>query len=100
MFEVTACYLVLVGLYSTAISISVDSKLRQQIKRSLLDESKLLDSIGSAQMEEETMNKISRIVKEQRQTLTEQTGVQSSTDETDIKRYLQEVIAELEEHKK
>jgi hypothetical protein len=99
MFQVTACYLIFVGLYSSAISISGDTKLRQTIKRSLLDESKLLDSLGSAQMKQETMSRISKIVEEQKQSLTEQTGVQSSTDETEIKQYLEEVIKEVQQQK-
>ena len=99
MFQVTACYLIFVGLYSSAISISGDTKLRQTIKRSLLDESKLLDSLGSAQMKQETMNRMSKIVKEQQQILTEQTGVQSPTDETEMKQYLEDVMKEVQQQK-
>ena len=99
LFQVTACYLIFIGLYSSAISISGDTRLRQTIKRSLLDESKLLDSLGSAQMKQESISRISKIMKEQQQTLTEQTGVQSSADETQMKQYLEEVIKEVRQQK-
>ena len=44
-------YLFTLGLYSSAISASQDLKLRQSIRESAIDESKLLVSIGSAQMD-------------------------------------------------
>ena len=72
----SSTYLILVGLYCSAISISVDSALRRSIKKSLLDESKLLDSIGSAHMEQETIRKITEIAKEQQNSIVEETGVQ------------------------
>jgi hypothetical protein len=46
-----ASYLVLAGIYSSAISAAEDSKLRQSIRNFALKETKLLDSIGMAQME-------------------------------------------------
>lgn len=100
MLEVTACYLIFVGLYCAAISISGDTKLRQMIRKSFLDQSRLLDSVGSAEMEQQTLSKISRIVKEQQQSLIENTGVQSSVDEVEMKRYLDEVIQEVHSQRK
>lgn len=95
MLEVTACYLIFVGLYCAAIFVSGDTKLRQMIRKSFLDQSRLLDSVGSAEMEQQTLSKISKIVKEQQQSLMENTGVQSSVDEAEMKRYLEEVIQEV-----
>src|SRR5947209_5410050 len=46
-------YLLLLGVYSSAISVSEDSKLRQSIREFTLAEPKLLDSIGTAHMEQE-----------------------------------------------
>ena len=43
-------YLFTLGLYSSAITISQEIKLRQSIRDSAIEESKLLVSIGSAQM--------------------------------------------------
>jgi len=70
------------------------------IRKSFLDQSRLLDSVGSAEMEPQTLGKISKIVKEQQQSLIENTGVQSSVDEAEMKRYLEEVIQEVHNQRK
>jgi len=46
-------YMILVGIYCSAISVAEDSKLRQSIRSFALRESKLLDSIGTAQIDTE-----------------------------------------------
>ena len=50
-------YLFTLGLYSSAISISSDLKLRQSIRESAIESSKLLVSIGSAQITKELEKK-------------------------------------------
>ena len=51
-------------------------------------------------MEQETINKITKIAKDQQQTLSEEkTGVESSIDDSEIKQYLNEVIKEVQQHK-
>ena len=44
-------YLVPIGIYSSAISVAEDSKLRQSIRSFAVRESRLLDSIGMAEIE-------------------------------------------------
>jgi hypothetical protein len=46
-------------------------------------------------MEQEIENRVLNIAKEQKETLVQETGVQSSLDEDDIKRYLEEIQDEL-----
>jgi hypothetical protein len=48
-----ASFLVLIGIYSSAITVSEDSKLRQSIRNFARKESRLLNSIGTAHMEQE-----------------------------------------------
>ena len=43
-------YLLLIGIYSSVISVAEDSKLRQSIRNYAIKESRLLDSIGTAEM--------------------------------------------------
>jgi signal transduction histidine kinase len=88
-------YLILVGIYSSAISVAQDTKLRQTIKKSTTEESKLLISIGSAQMEQEIQRRAVKVAKDQQQTMAEQTGVQSSLTEHDMKQYVSEVLKEI-----
>jgi hypothetical protein len=88
-------YLILVGVYSTAISVSEDIKIRQTIRKFALKESKLLDSIGTSHMEDELQRRVIKIAKEQHEVLTQHTGVEPSLDEAEAKQYLYEVMQEV-----
>ncbi|OLD41735.1 MAG: hypothetical protein AUI60_00675 [Thaumarchaeota archaeon 13_1_40CM_2_39_4] len=88
-------YLLLIGIYSSAISVSEDTNLRRTIRKFVIDQSKLLDSIGSAQMEQEMQKKVITIVKKTSQAMTEETGVQASLTEEDMKEYLDQVLQEI-----
>ncbi|MFZ0405703.1 MAG: hypothetical protein WAL79_07750, partial [Nitrososphaeraceae archaeon] len=50
-FTGLSCYLIYNGLYFAAISVSQDMTLRQSIRKSVMEQSKLLDNIGTAEME-------------------------------------------------
>lgn len=52
-FTGLSCYLIYNGLYFSAVSISQDMALRQSIKKSVMEQSKLLHNIGTAEMENE-----------------------------------------------
>ncbi|MDQ6862260.1 MAG: hypothetical protein M3044_00400 [Thermoproteota archaeon] len=91
-----ASYLILIGIYSSAISVSEDSKLRQTIRGLTSKEPKLLDSIGSAHMEQEIQKKVLEFTKRNKDRMAEETGIQSSLTEEDMKSYLQEVIKEIQ----
>ena len=88
-------YLILMGIYSSAISMSEDAKLRHAIRKSAVDESKLLVGIGSAQMEQKIEKKVIEIAKDHAANMTEQTGVQLSLTEHDMKQYLSTVLKEI-----
>ncbi|MFZ0897159.1 MAG: hypothetical protein WAZ77_21875 [Candidatus Nitrosopolaris sp.] len=92
-------YLVLVGIYSSAISISEDSKLRQSIRSFAIKESRLLDSIGTAQTEQEIQRRVIAFTKQIEERMAEETGIQSSLTEDDIKQYLEQVIKEVKKPK-
>jgi len=92
-------YLVLVGIYSSAISVSEDSILRQSIRTIAINESRLLDSIGMAQMEQQIHKKVVEFTKQNQNRMEEETGIQSSLSEEDVKDYLQQVIREVKKQK-
>jgi hypothetical protein len=94
-----SAYLVLVGIYSSAISISEDSKLRQSIRNFALKETKLLDSIGMAQMEQQIEKRVVALTKQNQDRLAEESGIQSSLTEEDMKEYLEQVIEEVKKRK-
>ncbi len=95
-----ASYLVLVGIYSSAISVAEDSNLRRSIRSLTTEESRLLDSIASAHMEQEIQKRVLTLTKQNQDRLTEETGIQSSLTEDDMKSYLQEVIKEIQKSKR
>jgi hypothetical protein len=90
-------YLYSVGIYLSAISVSEDVKLRQAIRQYVIQESKLLGSIGTAQMEQQIEKTILKITKEQEKVLEEQTGVEPSLTEDEVKDYLETVMLEVKQ---
>src|SRR5919197_1558300 len=90
-----SAYLMFVGLYSAAISISGDIRLRQSIRKSGMEESKLLVSIGAAQMEQKIQTKVIEKAKGHAEIMMQQTGVQSSLTEHEMKQYLSTVLKEI-----
>jgi hypothetical protein len=99
LFVGLSAYMVFLGLYSSAISVSHDIKLRQSIRNSAAKESELLDTIGTAQMEQELQKRVLKIVKEHSDSMVEETGVQPSLTEDDMKEYLEMVIKEIKHTK-
>lgn len=93
-----SAYLVFLGVYSSAISVSQDNKLRSSIRKIAKENSNLLSSIGTAQMEQEirrTVNSMKGIVQEQEKELEEQTGIEANLEEDEMKKYLEEVMQEV-----
>jgi hypothetical protein len=87
-----ASYLIFLGIYSSAISVAEDSTLRQSIRRFAIKESKLLDSIGTAEMEREIQRKVVVFTKRNQEQMLEETGIASSLTKQDVKEYLELVI--------
>jgi hypothetical protein len=90
-----SCYLIYVGLYSSAVTVSQDTTLRLAIRKSITEQAKFLDSMGSAQMEQELQSTVVKIMKKHSDVLTEKTGVELSMTENDIKEYMSMVMDEL-----
>ena len=90
-----SCYLIYSGLYSSAVTVSQDTTLRQSIRRSVTEQSKLLDNIGTAQMEQELQSRVLTIAKKNSDALAEESGVETSMNEDDMKDYLEIVMNEI-----
>jgi len=101
-FMILASYLISTGVYSSAISIAQDVKLRQSLRISVEEQqqSNLLDNIGSSQMEQEVRKKVVKVMKDLSYQTEEKTGIQTSLEEQDIKEYLNKVIEEVKEKRK
>jgi hypothetical protein len=88
-------YLLLIGIYSSALSIAQDSNLRQTIRKYTLNEARFLDNIGTAVMENELQRRVMKLTKQRREVLNQQTGIESSFSDDDARRYLDEVMQEI-----
>lgn len=95
-FSGFSVYLISLGFYTSALSISQDTGLRKSLRQFLSDESnKLLNNIGNAEMEQEIQLKIKKLAKEQEETLEKETGAQQSMSEDEMKQYVQDVMEEV-----
>lgn len=95
LFTGLSSYLIIVGLYSSAISLSQDITLRREIKRLALKETTLIESIAAAQLDQQILNKVMTLLKDDASAIYKETGVQSSLREEDMKQYLDEVLKEM-----
>jgi hypothetical protein len=96
-FTGLSCYLIYTGLYSSAISVSQDLALRQSIRQSVKEQSKFLESMGTAQMEAELQTRVLRTAKKASDSMAEETGLESSMTEGDMKDYMEIVMNELKD---
>jgi hypothetical protein len=92
-------YLILIGLYGSAISIAQDTKLRQSIKSSTRDELKLLDSIGISELQRETERKVIATTKANAEIMTQKSGIEPSLTEEEIHEILNQVASEIRSKK-
>jgi hypothetical protein len=94
-FTGLSCYLIYSGLYSSAVIVSQDTALRLSIRKSVTEQSKLLDSVGTAHMEQELQSTVLKIAKRYSDVMMEKTGVEASMTESDIKEYIEMVTNEI-----
>jgi hypothetical protein len=96
-------YMIFLGVYCSAISISQDIQLRQSIKKAATQDSNLLSSIGTANLQQEIQRKINHfkdVIQVQEKELEEKTGIEANMEEEDIKSYIEEVMQEVGKTKK
>ncbi len=93
-----ASFVLFIALYASALSVSEDISLRQIIRKNFIQQAGFLESIGSAEMEEELIKRTTAISFNEANRLYEITGIQSTVDEIEIKNYLEDVIQELKKN--
>ena len=94
-----ASYLILVGIYSSALSVANDVQVRRYIQRSVAQEASLLSNIGTAQMEDQIRKMVLTKTKYLSDKLTQETGIHPSLEEQDIKDYVVMAINEIKHMK-
>jgi hypothetical protein len=87
-------YLILIGIYASAITIAEDSKLRNEIRKIAASKSGLLGSIGLAQLEQQLESEVRAITREHSDIIDKEAGLKPLSDEDELKKYLEEVLRE------
>ena len=90
-----SAYLVVTGIYMSTISLSQDAQLRRSVKQVARSQSKLFDSLVTAEIETEIESRVIEVIKKQSVEMEEETGVEPSLDEQEIHDYLNQVIKEV-----
>jgi len=94
-----ASYLIFVGIYSSAISVSQDSKLRGSIRKSVEAEVNFIGDIAGAEMLHIVTERVLRKVKTVSEVIPKDTGIATSLTDSEIKEYVTEVINETKSRK-
>lgn len=95
LFTSVAAYMLLIGLYSSAITIASDANLRSFIRTNIVGEPKLLGSIGSAQEIQEITTKVARLTKKQQSDMLEESGIEPSLTDEQVRDYMDQVMKEV-----
>jgi hypothetical protein len=90
-----ASYFILIGFYSSSISVAHDNELRRYIRKSVKDGFDLLYKIGTSEMTQEIQDKVIKAVQKQEVLLFQESGINSSLDMDEAKRYIDEVLKEI-----
>jgi hypothetical protein len=90
---IVASFLMLLGIYNSATLVSINNDLRKSIRKHAL-ESRLLDLIGHAEMENEIQKTVTKIFRSHSD-LNAENKVGIELDENELKRYLDVVIKEV-----
>jgi hypothetical protein len=98
-FLVLASYLMLTGIYSSALSVANDVEVRRYIKKSIAQQASLLTNIGTAQMEDQIRNLVVRKTRNLSNEIIDQTGIEPSLEEHEIKDYVAMAIDEIKRMK-
>lgn len=88
-------YLFVIGFYALAISISHDRSLRNSIRSSALEVSKLLDVLETPNVEQEIEKRVLSAARKKEVAIVQQSGIESSLTENEMKQYLGTVLKEI-----
>jgi hypothetical protein len=94
-----AAFLILIGIYNSAVLVSANNDLRKSIYKYAL-ESKLLGQIRRAEVEIEMQKAVTKITNEKKHLMTKTEEEPIELDEMELKKYLEFVIREVKKDNK
>lgn len=97
-FSGLACYLLLIGLYSTAVTLSQHAQLRKSIRSSINEQhSKLMDGIGMSELQREIDKRVTPLVQRHAEQMNMEAALDFTISEEEVKQYMNEILRELHE---
>jgi len=95
-FSGLSSYLLLIGLYSTAVSLSQHAQLRKSIRNSIeAQHSRLIDHIGMSEVERDIDKRVAPLIQRYAKQMDEQTAIELTISEEEIKQYMKEILDDL-----
>ena len=88
-------YLFAIGFYASAVFLTQDAKLRESIKRSALEESRILVSLGTPHLEQEIERRVLHTAQKQEEDFVKRTGIVPSLTHSEMKVYLSNVLSQI-----
>jgi hypothetical protein len=88
-------FLYSIGFYLSAAYIAQDSSLRKYFKT--VNKLDILGGVGQAQMQSEIIKNVTKVVRDQQETIKEQSGISlpGEVNDVDLKLYINEVVEEV-----
>jgi hypothetical protein len=88
-------YLFVTGIYSSAVSVSMDTELRKMIRRFLLDRSGFIDSIGSANLDLELRRTVFSMSKNYVESIKDSSNFELQISDGEYQQYIDKAIQEV-----
>ncbi len=88
-------YLVLLGIFSAAVSVSQDNKLRNLIRKSVNEKASFLYKIGTSEMEQDLINRMVTTTSRLSEQMKKETDIESSLTEQDLRQLINQAIKEV-----
>jgi hypothetical protein len=89
-------FLLFVGIYYSAISVSLDVKLRSSVQKSVDQQLKFVSKLGASQVEQNIQQKVKYLTKKVASQLEKDSGVTVPMGDEEVDRYIKLVIQEKE----
>ena len=81
-------YLLLVGIYSSAISVSLDHKIRSSVQNSVEHELRFVSKIGTSQMEQDIQQRVKHLTRKVADNMEIESGVIVPMEDEEVDRYI------------
>jgi hypothetical protein len=95
-FSGLSSFLLLTGLYSTAISLSKHAELRKSIRNSIEGQhSRLIDQIGMSEVQRDINKRVTPLIQRYTEEMNTHSAIDLEISEKEVKQYINEILDDL-----